>query len=160
MRGRFLIALSVALVSDVSCVGAQRSPALAGLRPPDAELRCRALSLPPNTAPGSIAFQFEDGQLRVNDRLISAVYDSAGTPILLVVNATEQKGDETVMHVYSFSFPTGGGASGFEVLDPLATTATREVPREQLSIQVVEQSRTLAEWLWAHRCESSAKAPN
>jgi hypothetical protein len=123
---------------------------------PGSVLLCRARALPKSAPPGSIGFQFEDGTLLVNDRLISIAYDSVGNPFLLVMNATEKLGDgQPIMHLMSVSFPSGEPAEGFQFVQSPNAGDTTEPKREPLSSAMLTESRNLAVWLWNHRCSRS-----
>lgn len=120
---------------------------------PTSALLCHVLALPKSAPPSSIGFQFEDGTLLVNDRLISVVYDSVGSPFLLVMNATEKLGDgQPIMHLMSVSFPSGEPAVGFQFVQSPNGGDTTAPKREPLSPAMLAESRNFAVWLWNHRC--------
>jgi hypothetical protein len=150
LHNRYLLVLALA---NASCASAQPIKPFDPLGVPTGTVRCRPLPLPATAPPSSVGFQLEDGTLLINDRLISAVYDSLGVPRLLVVTATEQlAGGHPIMHVLSASFPTSEPAMGFQLVQPLGDDGTTESPREALSSAMIAESRDLAVWLWKHRC--------
>jgi hypothetical protein len=145
--------LVLVLVANASCASAQLAKPFDPLHVPTGTFRCRPRPLPTTAPPSTVGFQLEDGTLLFNDRLISAVYDSLGVPLLLVVTATERLADNRhVMHVLSVSFPTDEAPTGFRLVQPSGDQSTTESPREALSPDMVAESRDLAVWLWKHRC--------
>ena len=123
---------------------------------PGSTILCRRTEPPRSAPPGLIGFEFEDGRLTLEDRLIRAAYDSSGQPTMLVVTATEESiGGVHATHVLSASFPTKQPASGFRVLHPEKTYDTATEP---LSASSLQQARELAVWLWAHRCASESSS--
>jgi hypothetical protein len=118
---------------------------------PTSALLCHVLTLPNKAPPNSIGFQFQDGTLLINDRLISAVYDSVGNPMLLIMNATEKPvvGD-AIMHSVSVSFPKGEPGIGFQFVNPRDDTIKSQ--HEPLSPSMIKEAQNLAAWLWNHRC--------
>jgi hypothetical protein len=134
--------------AHVSAVAAPDPVALPGLK-----FSCRILSLSGLPLHGAVGFQFEDGALLVNDRLISAVYDSLGNPLLLVITGTDStRGAPGTVRGISVSFPAGEPAVGFQVVEVTTTSVRSETKREPLSRPMLAESRKLAKWLWGHRC--------
>lgn len=157
LRSRNLVLL--ALAGTVSCASAQSGSssvlaprAFNPLKFPDSTFLCGSRSAPARAPHGSVSFDFEDGRLLVDDRLIGTVYDSVGAPRLLVLTATEKVQDSVpVVHVVSVSFPSGQPATGFEVIRRIGDEGVNP-PRKQLSAESLSQSGVLARWLWRHRC--------
>ena len=120
---------------------------------PKGEFRCRPKELH-TPRRDLLGFQFEDGVLMVNDRLISAVYDSLGRPVLEVTTATQLSPDgRPTMRVFSVSFPIDSAAHGFRVLHP----ETDDRATEPLSAESISKARELALWLWRHRCTGATQ---
>ena len=124
---------------------------------PRSTLLCRRSQLPRSAPPGLIGYQFEDGRLTVDDRLIGPAYDSTGRPVMMVITATEKLASgERAMHVLSISFPDNQPHSGFRVLHP---ENRLDNSIEPLSASAVAQAHDLAVWLWNHRCMGDEPAP-
>jgi hypothetical protein len=141
------------LLVDTGCATAQSVKPFDPLGLPTSTLLCRPLPSPQTLRHGTRAFQFEDGVLLVDDRLMSAVYDSVGNPLLLVMTATSRVGDtQPTMHELSVSFPADGPAEGFQLVRAPSAGDAIEPKREVLSPGMIAESRSLAVWLWDHRC--------
>jgi len=157
-RGRVKMLL---LLVNVACAHAQvtasptpRSrPSSNPVGLPGLKYSCRVLPLDGSPLDGAVGFQFADGTVPVDDRLISAVFDSVGNPLILAITATESEGTApgTVREV-SVSFPTDEPAIGFQFLEPAAENTQTETTKKPLSRQMLADSRELAVWLWKHRC--------
>lgn len=127
---------------------------------PTGLLLCHLLPRNPAWPQGFIVFEFEDGTLMINDRLIDAAYDSVGTPRLLVVSATEKLGGQPpIMHGFSVSFPDDKPATGFHIVNSSAGGGTLEPPRDVLPPAMIADSRNLLLYLWSHRCERGRAEP-
>lgn len=138
-----------------NCASAQQAKLFDPMAVPGGELHCRSLVLPASAPPGSVGLQFEDGVLKVNDRLVSAVYDSSGAPRLLVITATDTTGGKPIMRVFSVSFPTEGAPTGFQIIQPQSGDATDRSGPQPLQNAMLTNADTLARWFWQHRCRSS-----
>jgi hypothetical protein len=149
--------LGLALVTNAGCASAQPVKPIDPVRfdplhLPGAKFMCRPRPLPETAPPKFIHFEFEDGELMINDRFIAAVYDPLGGPRLLIVNAAEEvKDGPPVAHVFSVAFPDDSPAIGFHLVAPPGVD-DRTVPREALSPAMITKSRDLMTWLWNHRC--------
>jgi hypothetical protein len=120
---------------------------------PTKALLCHSLPRDQTWPHGFIVFEFEDGTLMVDDRLIRSVYDSLGNPRLLVITATEKlDGKPPIMHGFMATFTDDKPAAGFHVVNP-STGGGMAEPREALSPAMIAESRNLSEYLWSHRCE-------
>lgn len=152
--------LMVLLLANSGCASVQvaNTPLAEAFDPlglPTSALLCHVLTLPNKAPPHSIGFQFEDGTLLINDRLISAVYDSVGNPMLLIMNATEKpRTGEPIMHSVSVSFPTGEAGTGFQFVNPRDEMSQSN--HEPLSPAMVKEAQNLAVWLWNHRCPQNS----
>jgi hypothetical protein len=117
---------------------------------PRGTLLCRRKELPRSAPAGLIGYQFEDGRLMVDDRLIGPAYDSTGRPIFLIMTATEKAANgDRALHVLSVFFPDNEPYSGFRVLHP---ENRQDNSIEPLTPSMVAQAHDLAVWLWSHRC--------
>jgi hypothetical protein len=165
-RSRFF--LLVVAITSVACASGQLvkpsdsvvKASVSSVRPfnpfglPTSALLCHSLLRKPTWPQGFVIFEFEDGTLMVNDRLIDAAYDSLGTPRLLVITATEKvDGQPPIMHGFSTSFPDGKPATGFHLVNLPSGGGAPEPPREALLPTMIAESRTLSAYLWSHRCE-------
>ena len=165
IRTRFLLALL--LVVTAGCASAPaRAPAVkpeavSGFEPfrlPGAVLMCRVKALPPSTPPSWLAFEFEDGTLMIDDRLIGVAYESLGNPRVLVMTATERTvGGEPNMHAYSISFPDSAPPTALHgVISGPGQAPSRSKP-EHLSAPAIANARDLMVWLWNHRCKGAGQ---
>ena len=117
---------------------------------PTGKLLCQPHALPRSAPPGLLGYQFEDGRLTANERVMQAAYDSTGHPVFLVVLAPERTADGTsATHALSVSFPDNAPSTGFRVPHPEQRNDTTIEP---LPAPMVAQAHSLAVWLWNHRC--------
>jgi hypothetical protein len=124
---------------------------------PHSTLLCRRKELPRSAPAGLIGYQFEDGRLMLDDRLIGPAFDSTGRPIFLIMTATEKLANgERALHVLSVFFPDNEPYSGFRVLHP---ENRQDASIEPLTPSMVAQAHDLAVWLWSHRCLRGPPAP-
>ena len=118
---------------------------------PGDTLLCRVLPTA-EVPPGMVVLEFDVGTAKVDDRLIRAGYDSAGTPTLVVMTATEKRADaDPVMHGFVMHFPKGEAPSGLHMI-PNADGTTEPTRSDSLSADALSKARVLAVWLWDHRC--------
>jgi hypothetical protein len=150
----------VLVLVGIACQATQATPSAAGAAATDSgngpfavptgKLLCQPHGLPRSAPPGLLGYQFEDGRLTANERVMQAAYDSTGHPVFLVVLAPERAADGTsAAHALSVSFPANAPSSGFRVLHPEQRNDTTTEP---LSAPLVAHARSLAVWLWNHRC--------
>ena len=144
----------------LACQTTQPTPSVAGTAAtesgngpfaiPTGKLLCDSYALPRSAPAGLLGYQFEDGRLTVNERVMQAAYDSTGRPVFLVVLAPERTAAGTsATHALSVSFPDNAPSTGFRVLHP---EQRNDTTTEALSAPLVAQARSLAVWLWNHRC--------
>lgn len=171
LRSSTVISLVVVVITALACRASQSTSRARSQTPvtpiasesnafaiPHSTLLCRRSELPRSAPAGLIGYQFEDGRLTVDDRLINTAYDSTGRPVMLIMAAAEKlaTGDRAT-HVLSVSFLPDAPYSGFRVLHPenrLDNTI------EPLSASAVAQAHDLAVWLWEHRCSGNVPAPS
>ncbi|HJP60058.1 MAG TPA: hypothetical protein VJ865_08660 [Gemmatimonadaceae bacterium] len=124
---------------------------------PHSRLLCRRDELPRSAPAGLIGYEFQDGRLTADERVIRTAYDSAGRPVMLIMTVAEKLANgERATHILSTSFLDNKPYSGFRVLHPenrLDNTI------EPLSASAVKQAHDLAVWLWGHRCRGDVLAP-
>lgn len=145
--------LFLVLATNAGCARVQHGRPFDPLGAPTGPLLCRSETLPATAPPGSVAFQFENGTELINDRLIGAVYDSLGLPLVLFMTATEKPADgRPIMHALTAAFPIGKPATGFQLVSRPGDDTRTDPPRETLSPTMIGESRSLMVWLWNHRC--------
>jgi hypothetical protein len=136
------------------------------LRVPTMALRCRSTN-PDSVAPHTVNFRFAEGEELHDDRVIDAVFDSAGVPRHLTVMATQEvvAGQlQTSVGVYWFG--SKGAVYGYQAARAGATpnpgSAAPAAPTDtSLSDTLAAQVRSLSAWLWEHRCgvRAAVQAP-
>jgi len=124
------------------------------MRQPGQVVRCRSVT-PPNGAPASaVAFEFVDGVELVDDRVITAVYDSTGDPLALLMLATENRDNRPLWHSITVAYPTAHSQQGVQIVRTANTVLTAGQQPEDLSADTLAKARTLSNWLWNHRCRA------
>jgi len=152
-------------LGSASAVGGQASPTSDPLYLPRAKLACRILGSAdkPSLRPGLVAIRFLEGDGLIEDRTIDATYDSAGHPVYLtVLLAPHAHGEEIETEGFAIGFGIGETARGFVMThrsaipsagSPGSEKSSAAASRLQpLSSSQFASARTLAVWLWGHRC--------
>jgi hypothetical protein len=117
------------------------------------------------------ALRFEESNDFRDSRVMDAAYDSSGVPVYLSVLATRAgSGGEPFTQALVARFGSAGSASGLRVRTPAnsdsaGAKANGSGPRsaapalEPMSMAEASQARTLALWLWSHRCPREPDSP-
>jgi hypothetical protein len=135
------------------------SPAFSGtfdaMHQPGQVLRCRSVTPPSGAPAGAVALEFEDGVELVDDRLITAVYDSTGDPLSLQMLATENRDSRPLWHAITVAYPTAHSEQGVQIVRPANSAPAAGQESEDLSAGTLGKARTLSNWLWNHRCRTA-----
>lgn len=120
---------------------------------------CRPKPVPQSSPAEWVALEFEDERSMVEERLIDVLYDSLGSPQLMVVAVTENRGNsDTVFRAFIVSFSDDGPGTGFQTVDGGVDDPTPGPPRDPLPQSMVLDARNLMIWLWNHRCKEDSPA--
>lgn len=125
------------------------------MRQPGQVLRCRSVTPPKGAPTSAVAFEFEDGVELVDDRLITAVYDSTGDPLALYMIATENRDSRPMWHEITVGYPTANSAQGVQIVHPANSPPAAGQGSGDLSADTLAKARTLSAWLWNHRCRAA-----
>jgi len=170
-RWRYSAGAIAALILWAAALQAQRSPAASSapfdpLRQPGQTLMCRYVPPPEGAPMGTVALQFNDGELLNHpiaggtaiapDRQIDAVYDSTGGPLTLRIVAREKRDTVEFGHGIVVTYPTPQSEQGIEVVIPIGVPRKGDPEHRDLSAEELKRVRWLSGWLWNHRCQRIA----
>jgi len=148
-----------AQVAPSATVDATKQAAPSGsfdaMRQPGQVLRCRSVTAPSGAPAGTVALEFEDGVDLVDDRQITAVYDSTGDPLALQMIATEKRDGRPLWHTIVVAYPTPHSEQGVQYASAAGSAPAAGQQPEDLSADTLARARTLSKWLWNHRCRAA-----
>lgn len=160
-----LVLVLAGFVGRAQYAAAQATGSVDPLAIPHTQLLCRAVpSAREDPTHAAISLRFEEGDLR-KSRLMDVAYDSTGAPVYLNVLAVWAGANEhPITYALVTRFGPGETVAGLRMQSNIATdTASagstsaehrppKAAPFEPLSAPEVSEARTLAIWLWDHRC--------
>ena len=172
---RHVIVLSAvfALAAGSLPAVAQKVPRVALLAVPEKDgLRCRVLRHEPHerwSSATSLRWEFLVPSTEWQERVIHVAFDSTGTPLDLIEKATELvEAGQYIVHGIVVRFAPDGQFIGIHSRSDRVPPQTRgdssaigadasAPPVWMISVAEAEQARTLAQWLWQHRCSGPAR---
>jgi hypothetical protein len=140
----------------------QADSAFDALTTPVSPMMCRAVALTEADS-AALAFGFVDARGPIERRTVAA-FDSTGSPLYATVTTTFVAGPPGGgwAELMGMRFtPTTWGTRARREFAPSAlqsdSPAVAGIPVVLLLAEQLSRGRTLAEWIWAHRCADSKK---